>query len=78
MREHQTRWEKDAQFIAIESALSAEYNAEVLIVSSSLSWGTLPLELKEQVRKSDAQQCEALQNAVAYLAHENGFLPTEA
>lgn len=78
MRAHKMRWERAGQFIAVESALSAEHNTEVLIVSSSLSWGTLPMEFKEQVRKSDAQQCEALQNAVAYWANANRFLPTEA
>lgn len=72
------RWEKGVQFIAIESARSADCSAEVLIVSSSVAWSTLPLEFKEQVRRSNSQQCDALQSAVAYWARANGFLSKEA
>lgn len=72
------RWEKGSQFIAIESALSTEIEAEVHLVSSNLDWSKLPLEFKEQVRKSDSLQCEGLRNDVANWARAHGFLPTGA
>lgn len=72
------RWENGSKFIAIESALSTECEGGILLVSSSLDWSTLPLEFKEQVRKSDFHQCEVLRNLVANWARSHGFLPTEA
>jgi hypothetical protein len=64
------RWEKDGQFIEIESGMSVDLNYAALWVSSSLP---LPLDLRHQVRLDDGQRCIAFYDSVCQWAEREGL-----
>jgi len=67
------RFEKENNYIEIESVISTDNTGNVYIVGSSLSLAELPIEFREQVKQSDTEKVESLKNVLCAWAIKNGY-----
>ena len=67
------RFEKNKEFVEIASAFSTDFKAAVWYIESSRELTDLPVEFRDQVRKTDKEKYENLKHAVCSWAACNGY-----